>query len=91
MCIRDRIENELMTEQIPKNMIQPLVENALFHGLIDEESGEPVSYTHLDVYKRQTDGNTMVILFSSSGKSLYVLKSLEMCIRDSANSYRVIS
>ena len=35
-----KIENELMTEQIPKNMIQPLVENALFHGLIDEESGE---------------------------------------------------
>ncbi len=33
-----KIENELMTEQIPKNMIQPLVENALFHGLIDEEA-----------------------------------------------------
>ena len=30
---------ELREEQIPKNMIQPLVENALFHGLIDQESG----------------------------------------------------
>lgn len=34
------IEPALYKEQIPKNMIQPLVENALFHGLIDEESGE---------------------------------------------------
>ena len=34
------IAPELMEEQIPKNMIQPLVENSLFHGLIDEESGE---------------------------------------------------
>ena len=31
------IAPELMEEQIPKNMIQPLVENSLFHGLIDEE------------------------------------------------------
>lgn len=33
------IEPELSEEQIQKNMIQPLVENALFHGLIDQESG----------------------------------------------------
>lgn len=33
------IEPGLSEEQIPKNMIQPLVENALFHGLIDQESG----------------------------------------------------
>lgn len=33
------IQPELSEEQIPKNMIQPLVENALFHGLIDQESG----------------------------------------------------
>lgn len=33
------IEPELSEEQIPKNMIQPLVENALFHGLTDQESG----------------------------------------------------
>ena len=34
------VEERLYDRQIPKNMIQPLVENALFHGLIDEESGE---------------------------------------------------
>ena len=30
---------ELLEAQIPKNMIQPLIENALFHGLIDQETG----------------------------------------------------
>lgn len=34
------VDKELMEEQIPKNMIQPLVENAFFHGLIDEDTGE---------------------------------------------------
>lgn len=34
------VEDEWMEYQIPKNMIQPLVENALFHGLIGEEDGE---------------------------------------------------
>ena len=34
------VSDNLLEEQIPKNMIQPIVENALFHGLIDEESGE---------------------------------------------------
>jgi two-component system, sensor histidine kinase YesM len=31
---------ELLGTQIPKNMIQPLVENALFHGMINQETGE---------------------------------------------------
>ena len=35
-----QVEEMLREEQIPKNMIQPLVENSLFHGLINEESGE---------------------------------------------------
>lgn len=34
------VDDSLLREQIPKNMIQPLVENALFHGLINEENGE---------------------------------------------------
>ena len=46
-----KIENELMTEQIPKNMIQPLVENALFHGLIDEESGELNGKIEIDIQR----------------------------------------
>lgn len=34
------VPEELYQRQIPKNMIQPLVENALFHGMINEETGE---------------------------------------------------
>jgi len=33
------VDDSLLSEQIPKNMIQPLIENAIFHGLIDEENG----------------------------------------------------
>lgn len=33
------IPDEVMEFCIPKNIIQPLVENCLFHGLIDEETG----------------------------------------------------
>ena len=48
------IDSEFMEEQIPKNMIQPLVENALFHGLIDEESGEFCGKIRITVYKNET-------------------------------------
>lgn len=34
------VEEGLPERQIPKNIIQPLVENAIFHGLIREETGE---------------------------------------------------
>lgn len=33
------VNEELMKTQIPKNVIQPLVENAMLHGLIDAEDG----------------------------------------------------
>lgn len=34
------VPTDMYQRQIPKNMIQPLVENALFHGLINEDTGE---------------------------------------------------
>lgn len=34
-----QVPDELKYELIPKNLIQPLVENCLFHGLVDEETG----------------------------------------------------
>lgn len=33
------VEQSLLSAQIPKNLVQPLIENALFHGLVDEENG----------------------------------------------------
>lgn len=53
------VKEELMTEEIPKNMIQPLVENALFHGLIDEESGELKGKLLIGI---REDGNHDLIL-----------------------------
>lgn len=45
---------------------------------------EAYGYEAYDFFleKPKTDGNTMVILFSSSGKSLYVLKSLEYVLEN---------
>lgn len=45
------VDAALLTEQIPKNMIQPLVENSLFHGLIDEESGEVSGEIDISIQK----------------------------------------
>lgn len=53
-----QVDEELLTEQIPKNMIQPLVENSLFHGLIDEESGE-VSGT-IEISVERVEGDIVV-------------------------------
>ena len=41
------VEQDTLQIPIPKLSLQPLVENALLHGI-------SVSYTHLDVYKRQS-------------------------------------
>ncbi len=50
-----QVDEELLTEQIPKNMIQPLVENALFHGLIDEESGDVSGVIEISVEQIDVD------------------------------------
>ena len=133
------IAPELMEEPIPKNMIQPLVENSLFHGLIDEESGEfcgkiiitvfrneeknlvlsvedngggmdaeklveinsmkfnpedrgkkiglsnirgrPVSYTHLDVYKRQI---SISAVYKTYGSVTVIKRALEYVCENSS-------
>ena len=60
----DASENTLGFE-IQKLSLQPLVENALYHGIKNKRGGGKicvqvrlaVSYTHLDVYKRQSYGS----------------------------------
>ena len=34
------VPDEVLEEDIPKNILQPLVENCLFHGLLDEDTSE---------------------------------------------------
>lgn len=60
------IAPELMEEQIPKNMIQPLIENSMFHGLIDEESGEFCGKIIIGVFKNEK-GNLVLSVKDNGG------------------------
>lgn len=44
------VDETLLDYQIPKNVIQPLVENALFHGLINETTGVIEGKIHIRIY-----------------------------------------
>ena len=44
------VDESLLSQPVPKLIIQPIVENAIRYG---SNCAPPVSYTHLDVYKRQ--------------------------------------
>ena len=48
------IPEELLEKRIPKNIIQPLVENALFHGLDDVQTGRKTGW--IDVSLCEEDG-----------------------------------
>jgi sensor histidine kinase YesM len=61
------VEEELLTEQIPKNLIQPLVENSLFHGLISEESGEITGEIKIQISKEE---DVIVIKVIDNGKGM---------------------
>lgn len=49
------VDETLLGEQIPKNIIQPLVENAIFHGLIDEENGQITGKIDIYIEKKDDD------------------------------------
>lgn len=71
-----KIPSEFMEEQIPKNMIQPLVENSLFHGLIDEESGEFCGKIIIGVYKNERDN--LVLSVEDDGGGMETEKLAEV-------------
>ena len=62
------VEEGAMEEQIPKNMLQPIVENAIFHGLIDEEIGEITGKITITV-RRSADGIRVQVTDNGRGIS----------------------
>ena len=61
------IDDEVLDQLIPKNIIQPLVENALFHGLIDEETGETRGNIIIDIQKKNAG---VIIRVQDDGKGI---------------------
>lgn len=62
-----RVDDDLLEEQIPKNLIQPLVENSLFHGLINEETGDIEGTIEIIILKQQ---NSIVIKVQDDGQGM---------------------
>jgi len=61
------IDDEALDMQIPKNIIQPLVENAMFHGLIDGETGEIRGNITVRI---QTGNDGLIIKVQDDGKGI---------------------
>ncbi len=62
--LRWDIPEELLEKRIPKDIIQPLVENALFHGLDDVQTGRKSGW--IDVSLRQT-ADSLRLTVSNNG------------------------
>jgi len=58
--INFEIGEDIQYRQIPKNIIQPLVENALFHGLLDDETGDIQGV--IDIIIREDDDALHIIV-----------------------------
>ena len=61
------VSQEVKECNIPKNLIQPLIENSLFHGLADEDTGEIGGYIKIDIYQRDND---LLIRVTDSGRGM---------------------
>ena len=51
--LRWDIPEELLEKRIPKNIIQPLVENALFHGLDDVQTGRKTGWIRVSLREEE--------------------------------------
>ena len=61
------IPEELLERRIPKNIIQPLVENALFHGLDDVQTGRKSGWIRVSL--REEDG-LLCLTVSNNGAAI---------------------
>lgn len=67
LTFRWEVEDALLEEQIPKNMIEPLVENSLLHGLINEDTGEIIGEIVVRIFR---DGEDIVVKVSDNGHGM---------------------
>ena len=58
------IPEEVKKYLVPKNILQPFIENSIFHGLADEETGELSGEVHIRI---KTDGNKLHIYILDTG------------------------
>lgn len=58
---------ELESCIVPRSLFQPLVENSLRHGLIDEETGRPKGNVNITVCR---DADTLTITVSDDGRGI---------------------
>lgn len=74
--LRWDIPDGLMDKRIPKNIIQPLVENALFHGLDNADTGKKSGWIKVSM---RLDGSEIVLEVSNNGAPIEpdILKRLE--------------
>lgn len=77
------VDDKTKTKQIPKNIIQPLVENAIFHGLIDEENGEINGV--IDVFIEEKDE---YIILETKDNGRGISKSKLQALKDSSFSIK---
>lgn len=61
------VDEALYQELIPKNLLQPIVENCLFHGLVNEETGSIEGEIHLSMKKTDT---AFIIKISDNGRGI---------------------
>lgn len=61
------VDESLLGIQIPKNIIQPLVENAFFHGLTNEEDGEIKGYIKISIKSLE---DRIVVEVSDNGRGI---------------------
>ena len=65
--VRWEIQPEDLALKIPKNLLQPLVENALFHGLMDEETGVISGIITVQIAR---DGEKLLLTVADNGRGI---------------------
>ena len=65
--VRWEIQPEDLALKIPKNLLQPLVENALFHGLMDEETGVISGIITVQIVR---EGEKLLLIVTDNGRGI---------------------